>query len=196
MTRPKSALALCALTLASTAVAQEVNVYSYREPALIQPLMDAFTAQTGVAVNVAFLNKGLIERLRAESRRSPADLVFTVDISRLHGVKDAGLTQPVQNDALTNNIPAEFRDPENHWFGLTTRARIIYASKDRVAPNEVATYEGLTYSKWKDRICTRSGTHSYMLALTAAYLHHHGEAETLDWAQSRKIQSGPQTTGQ
>ena len=186
MTRPTPALALCALTLASTAVAQEVNVYSYREPALIQPLMDAFTAQTGVAVNVAFLNKGLIERLRAESRRSPADLVFTVDISRLHGVKDAGLTQPVQNDALTNNIPAEFRDPENHWFGLTTRARIIYASKDRVAPNEVATYEGLADSKWKDRICTRSGTHSYMLALTAAYLHHHGEAETLDWLKAVK----------
>ena len=186
MTRPTPALALCALTLASTAVAQEVNVYSYREPALIQPLMDAFTAQTGVAVNVAFLNKGLIERLRAESRRSPADLVFTVDISRLHGVKDAGLTQPVQNDALTNNIPAEFRDPENHWFGLTTRARIIYASKDRVAPNEVTTYEDLADSKWKDRICTRSGTHSYMLALTAAYLHHHGEAETLDWLKTVK----------
>ena len=186
MTRPTPALALCALTLASTAVAQEVNVYSYREPALIQPLMDAFTAQTGVAVNVAFLNKGLIERLRAESRRSPADLVFTVDISRLHGVKDAGLTQPVQNDALTNNIPAEFRDPENHWFGLTTRARIIYASQDRVAPNEVTTYEDLADSKWKDRICTRSGTHSYMLALTAAYLHHHGEAETLDWLKAVK----------
>ena len=186
MTRPTPALALCALTLASTAVAQEVNVYSYREPALIQPLMDAFTAQTGVAVNVAFLNKGLIERLRAESRRSPADLVFTVDISRLHGVKDVGLTQPVQNDALTNNIPAEFRDPENHWFGLTTRARIIYASKDRVAPNEVTTYEDLADSKWKDRICTRSGTHSYMLALTAAYLHHHGEAETLDWLKAVK----------
>ena len=186
ITRPTPVLALCALTLASTAVAQEVNVYSYREPALIQPLMDAFTAQTDVAVNVAFLNKGLIERLRAEGRRSPADLVFTVDISRLHGVKDAGLTQPVQNDALTNNIPAEFRDPENHWFGLTTRARIIYASKDRVAPNEVTTYEDLADSKWKDRICTRSGTHSYMLALTAAYLHHHGEAETLDWLKAVK----------
>ena len=148
--------------------------------------MDAFTAKTGVAVNLASLNKGLIERLRAEDRRSPADLVLTVDISRLHGVKDAGLTQPVQNDALTNNIPAEFRDPENHWFGLTTRARIIYASKDRVAPNEVTTYEDLADSKWKDRICTRSGTHSYMLALTAAYLHHHGEAETLDWLKAVK----------
>ena len=81
------------------------------EPALIQPLMDAFTAETGVAVNVAFLKKGMIERLRAEGSRSPADLVFTVDISRLHGVVDAGLTQPVQNEVLTKNIPAEFRDP-------------------------------------------------------------------------------------
>ena len=186
ISRTQTILTLCALTLASPTIAQEVNVYSYREPALIQPLMDAFTAETGVTVNVAFLKKGLIERLRAEGSRSPADLVFTVDISRLHGVVDAGLTQAVKNEALTKNIPAEFRDPENHWFGLTTRARIIYASKDRVAPNEVATYEGLADSKWKDRICTRSGTHSYMLALTAAYLHHHGEAETLDWLKAVK----------
>ena len=187
ISRTQTILTLCALTLASPTIAQEVNVYSYREPALIQPLMDAFTAETGVTVNVAFLKKGLIERLRAEGNRSPADLVFTVDISRLHGIVDAGLTQTVQNEALTKNIPAEFRDPDNHWFGLTTRARIVYASQDRVAPNEVTTYEDLADSKWKDRICTRSATHSYMLALTAAYLHHHGEAETLDWAQSRKI---------
>ena len=186
ISRTQTILTLCALTLASPTIAQEVNVYSYREPALIQPLMDAFTAETGVTVNVAFLKKGLIERLRAEGSRSPADLVFTVDISRLHGVVDAGLTQAVKNEALTKNIPAEFRDPENHWFGLTTRARIIYASKDRVAPNEVTTYEDLADSKWKDRICTRSGTHSYMLALTAAYLHHHDEAETLDWLKAVK----------
>ena len=91
ISRTQTILTLCALTLASPTIAQEVNVYSYREPALIQPLMDAFTAETGVTVNVAFLKKGLIERLRAEGSRSPADLVFTVDISRLHGVVDAGL---------------------------------------------------------------------------------------------------------
>ena len=158
--------------------------------------MDAFTAKTGVAVNVASLNKGLIEHLRAEDRRYPADLVLTVDISRLHGVKDAGLTQPVQNDALTNNIPAEFRDPDNHWFGLTTQARIIYASKDRVAPNEVTTYEDLADSKWKDSICTRAGMHSYMLALTTACLHHHGEAETLDWRKAVKSNLAHKTTEQ
>ena len=100
-----TALALCAFALAAPVAAQEVNVYSYREPALIQPLMDGFTEQTGIAVNVAFLNKGMIERLRAEGRRSPADLVFTTDISRLHSVVSAGLTQPVTEANLTEQHP-------------------------------------------------------------------------------------------
>jgi iron(III) transport system substrate-binding protein len=184
--RTYTTLALYAVTLATPIAAQEVNVYSYREPALIQPLMNAFTAETGVEVNVAFLKKGLIERLRAEGRRSPADLVFTVDISRLNGVVEADLTQPVQSNALTENIPVDFRDPNNHWFGLTTRARVVYASNDRVSPGEVTTYEDLADPRWKGRICTRSGTHAYMLALTAAYLHHHGEVDTLKWLKAVK----------
>ena len=133
-------LALCAFALATPLAAQEVNVYSYREPALIKPLMDGFTEKTGIAVNVAFLKKGMIERLRAEGKRSPADLVFTTDISRLHNVVSAGLTQPVIDASLTENIPAAYRDPENQWFGLTTRARIIYASKERVNKGEVTSY--------------------------------------------------------
>ncbi|MDO7551429.1 MAG: extracellular solute-binding protein, partial [Planktomarina temperata] len=137
-------------------------------------------------VNVAFLNKGMIERLRAEARRSPADLVFTTDISRLHSVVSAGLTQPVTEANLTDNIPAAYRDPGNHWFGLTLRARVIYASKARVKKGEVTSYEDLADPKWQGRICTRSGTHSYMLALTAAYLHHHGEADTLNWLKAVK----------
>jgi len=180
------AIALCAFALAVPVAAQEVNVYSYREPALIQPLMDGFTEQTGIAVNVAFLNKGMIERLRAEGRRSPADLVFTTDISRLHSVVSAGLTQPVTEANLTDNIPAAYRDPGNHWFGLTVRARVIYASKARVKKGEVTSYEDLADPKWQGRICTRSGTHSYMLALTAAYLHQHGEADTLNWLKAVK----------
>jgi iron(III) transport system substrate-binding protein len=179
-------LALCAFALATPLAAQEVNVYSYREPALIKPLMDGFTEKTGIAVNVAFLKKGMIERLRAEGKRSPADLVFTTDISRLHNVVSAGLTQPVIDASLTENIPAAYRDPENQWFGLTTRARIIYASKERVTKGEVTSYEDLADPKWQGRICTRSGTHSYMLALTAAYLHHHGEAQTLTWLKAVK----------
>jgi len=128
----------------------------------------------------------MIERLRAEGRRSPADLVFTTDISRLHSVVSAGLTQPVTEANLTDNIPAAYRDPGNHWFGLTLRARVIYASKARVKKGEVTSYEDLADPKWQGRICTRSGTHSYMLALTAAYLHHHGEADTLNWLKAVK----------
>ena len=177
---------LCAFALATPLAAQEVNIYSYREPALIKPLMDGFTEKTGIAVNIAFLKKGMIERLRADGKRSPADLVFTTDISRLHNVVSAGLMQPVIDASLAQNIPAAYRDPENQWFGLTTRARIIYASKERVNKGEVTSYEDLADPKWQGRICTRSGTHSYMLALTAAYLHHHGEAQTLTWLKAVK----------
>ncbi len=168
------------------ASAEEVNVYSYRQPELIQPLTDAFTEETGIPVNVAFLNQGMIERLEAEGQRSPADLIFTVDISRLAGVVDAGLTQPVENDTLTANIPAEYRDPGNQWFGLTTRARIVYASKERVADGEVTTYEDLADPKWKGRICTRSGTHAYTLALVSAYIQHHGIEDAKTWLEGVK----------
>tara|TARA_B100000768_G_scaffold38788_1_gene37594 strand:- start:3049 stop:4059 length:1011 start_codon:yes stop_codon:yes gene_type:complete len=177
-------LSLCVLS--TPAIAKEVNVYSYRQPHLIAPLTDAFTEATGITVNVAFLKKGLIERLRAEGSRTPADLVFTVDISRLYAVVEAGLTQPLSKKSINKNIPPDFRDPNGHWFGLTTRARIIYASKDRVAPGEITTYEDLASPKWRGRICTRSGTHPYTLALTAAHLYHHNEAKTLAWLKAIK----------
>ena len=180
------AFACAAATLTAPAVADAVNVYSYRQPELIAPLTDAFTAETGIKVNVAFLKKGTIERLKAEGARSPADLVFTVDISRLYGVVDAGLAAPVDNAVLNANIPADLRDPQGHWFGLTTRARIVYASKTRVDPSEVTTYEDLASNKWRGRICTRSGAHAYMLALTSAHLYHHGEAATKTWLRGLK----------
>lgn len=180
-----SLIALCGFA-ATAATADEVNVYSTREPELIAPLMEAFTEETGIAVNIAFLKTGMIERLAAEGRRSPADLVFTVDISRLAGVVEAGLTQPVESDILDANVPADLRDPGNHWFGLTTRARIAYASKTRVTDGDITTYEDLADPKWAGRICTRSGTHAYMVALTAAHLFHHGEAATLVWLEGIK----------
>ncbi|MEY4984645.1 MAG: hypothetical protein RIR62_2911, partial [Pseudomonadota bacterium] len=139
-------LPLLAIALTGTALpalAQEVNVYSHRQPELIQPLVDAFTAETGIAVNVAFVDKGMAERLQAEGDRSPADLVLTVDIARLKQVVDAGVTQPVQSDVLEANIPETLRDKDDMWFGLTARARIVYASVDRVAPGEITTYEDL-----------------------------------------------------
>jgi iron(III) transport system substrate-binding protein len=171
---------------AGSVAADEINIYSYRQPFLIQPLTDAFTEETGVKVNVAYLRKGMIEKMTAEGKRSPADIVLTVDISRLAAVVDAGLTQPVKNETLKKNIPNIYRDPNNHWFGLTTRARIIYASKDKVADGEVTTYEGLADPKWKGRICTRSGTNAYTVALTSAIIHHHGIEKAEAWLKSVK----------
>ena len=174
---------LAAALLATTPTyAAELNIYSQRQPELIQPIIDAFTAETGTQVNIAHLDKGLTERLQAEGKRSPADIILTVDISRLAQAVDAGVTQTVNSDVLTTAIPAALRDPGNQWFGVTTRARVIYASVDRVAEGEVTTYEDLADPKWQNRICTRSGTHSYNLALMAGVIHHHGEDAARAWA--------------
>ncbi|MCE6970826.1 Fe(3+) ABC transporter substrate-binding protein [Cereibacter sphaeroides] len=185
----RSSLPLLAAMIGSTALpalAAEVNVYSHRQPELIQPLVDAFTAETGIEVNVAFVDKGMAERLVAEGDRSPADLVLTVDIARLMQVVEAGVTQPVTSEVLAANIPAEFRDPDGQWFGLTTRARIVYASKERVADGEVTTYEDLASEKWKGRICTRSGTNDYNVALVGAVIAHHGEDGAKAWLEGLK----------
>lgn len=179
-------LAAMAATLATPVLAEEVNLYSYRQPELLKPLTDAFEAETGIAVNVAYLSKGMVERLSAEGKRSPADLVLTVDISRLAAVVDAGLTQPVASETLNANVPSKYHDPEGHWWGLTTRARVVYASKERVAAGEVTTYEDLADPKWKGRICTRSGTHAYNVALTSAVIHHHGIEGGKAWLQGMK----------
>jgi iron(III) transport system substrate-binding protein len=177
------------LFLASTTIAiaapafADVNIYTTRQPELIQPVMDAFTAETGIAVNLAFVDDGLVERLKAEGRRSPADLVMTVDIANLQQIVDADVIQAVESDVLTASIPPALRDSDNLWFGLTTRARIIYASRDRVAEGEVTTYEDLADPKWAGRICTRSGLHNYNLALMSAVIAHVGEEGAAAWAE-------------
>ena len=178
--------ALTAGILATSALGQDVNIYSYRQPELLKPLTDAFTEQTGITVNVAYLDKGLIERMKAEGKRSPADVILTVDIARLSAVVDAGLTQSVDSTIIEQNVPQQYRDPNNHWFGLSTRARIAYASKDRVADGELTTYEDLASDKWRGRICTRSGMHDYNIALTSAMIAHHGAAATKTWLQGVK----------
>ena len=171
-----------ACTAAAAPALADVNIYTTRQPELIQPVMDAFTEETGIAVNLAFVNDGLVERLRAEGDRSPADLVMTVDIANLKQIVDADVIQPVESAVLHDAIPAALRSPDNLWFGLTTRARIVYASKDRVADGEVTTYEDLASDKWEGRICTRSGLHNYNLALLSAVIAHEGEDGARDWA--------------
>ena len=181
-----SLFALALSSVALPALAQEVNVYSHRQPELLQPLVDAYTAETGVKINVAFVDKGMAERLVAEGDRSPADLVLTVDIARLTQIVEAGVTQPVESDVLAANIPQALRDSGNQWFGLTARARIVYASKDRVAEGEVTTYEDLASDKWKGRICIRSGLNDYNVALVSAVIAHHGEEAAKTWLEGVK----------
>ncbi len=182
----RAALAVLLAAAALPAAAQEVNVYSYRQPELIDPIFAKFTEKTGIQVNTVFLNKGMVERLTAEGARSPADLIFTVDIGRLKEAVDAGVTQPVQDAALEADVPAAFRDPDGAWFGLTARARIAYASKERVKDGEITTYEDLASEKWRGRLCTRSGMHPYNLALTAAYIAHHGVDAAEEWLRGVK----------
>ncbi|MCA1334305.1 Fe(3+) ABC transporter substrate-binding protein [Pseudooceanicola marinus] len=175
---------LAALTV--PAMADELNIYSYRQPELIAPLAEAFTEETGIDVNIAYLEQGMVERLKAEGMRSPADLVLTVDIARLSAIVDAGVTQAVDSEVLREAIPTALHDPDGHWWGVTTRARVVYASKERVADGELESYEDLADPKWNDRICTRSGTHAYNVALVSAYLAHHGEEATKTWLEGVK----------
>ncbi len=164
----------------------EVNVYSLRQPFLIEPLLKAFTDKTGIKTNVVFAKDGVVERMKAEGANSPADVILTVDIGRLNDAVEAGVVQPVASKTLEANIPASFRDPEGRWFALTQRARLIYASKDRVKPGEITSYEELADPKWKGRICTRSGKHDYNVALLAAMIAHHGEAKAEEWLKGLK----------
>ncbi len=171
---------LASLSPEPAMAAGEVNVYSYRQPYLTKPLFDAFSKQTGIKVNVIFAKKGLIERLAAEGRNAPADVLLTSDIGRLTGAVEKGVAQPVASPVLNASIPAAYRDPDGYWFGLTTRARVVYASRARVAQDSI-TYEELAEPKWKGKICIRSGHHVYNVALIAAMIKHHGLAKAESW---------------
>jgi iron(III) transport system substrate-binding protein len=173
---------LCAGTAYADGV---VNIYTYRQPALIQPMLDAFTAESGIKTEVLFLDKGLEERVTAEGANSPVDVIMTVDISRLTKAKEAGITQALTDETVNAEIPAEYRDPEGHWFGLTKRARVVYASKDRVTDTAL-TYADLADPKWKGKICIRSGQHDYNLALFSAAIAHWGPEKTEEWLKGVK----------
>jgi iron(III) transport system substrate-binding protein len=163
----------------------EVNIYSYRQPYLINPLLEAFTKETGIKANVIFAEKGLIERIQAEGRNSPADLLLTVDVGNLTQATDAGIAQPIESEAIDAAIPQEYRATDDEWIGLTRRARVVYASKDRVAQKGI-TYEELADPKWRGKICIRSGQHVYNVALIASMIAAHGEDWTEQWLRGVK----------
>jgi iron(III) transport system substrate-binding protein len=172
----------------------EVNVYTYRETKLIQPLFEAFTKDTGIRVNVVSASSGLEQRIKTEGANSPADVLLTVDIGRLEEAVQAGITQPIKSEILDKVVAPQYRDPEGHWYGVSMRARVIYASKDRVKQDAI-TYEELADPKWKGKICVRSGQHIYNNALFAAYIGHHGAADSEKWLAGVKANLAQKPSG-
>ncbi len=164
----------------------EVNIYSMRQAYLIEPILEEFTKETGVKVNVLFADDGLIERLAQEGPNSPADIVLTSSFGNTARLVDEGLTQPVESDTLMARVPEQFRAADNSWFALTLRARIFYTSKERMKEGDLVTYEGLADPKWKGKVCTRSGTHPYNVQMIAAMIAHKGTAETKTWLEGVK----------
>ncbi len=186
--------AVAAAAGGALAQSSEVNVYSYRESKLIQPLFDSFTKETGVKVNVISASSGLEQRIKSEGANSPADVLLTVDIGRLEDAVQAGITQPIKSDLLDKAVPAQYRDPEGHWYGVSVRARAVYASKDRVQQSAI-TYEELADPQWKGKICVRSGQYIYNNALFAAFIAHYGAAKTEEWLRAVKANLAQKPSG-
>jgi iron(III) transport system substrate-binding protein len=175
------------------ATAQEVNLYTTREPGLIEPLLDAFTEESGIEVNSIFVRDGLAERVAAEGTRSPADVLMTVDLGDLINLVERDLAQPVESAVLDRAIPANLRGENGDWYALSLRARVLYAEKDLDLTS--FNYEQLDDPEWRGRVCIRSGQHPYNTALIGAYIVHHGEAAAEAWLRGVKDNLGRTATG-
>jgi len=177
---------LASAFLGSSAYADGVvNVYSYRQPQLVEPLFAAFKEKTGIEVKMVFAEKGLVERMEQEASLSPVDVLLTADVGRLTEAAEKGLAQPVTSDAIISKVPAALRDTGNSWFGLTMRARVVYASKERLTQDAIS-YEDLADPKFKGKVCTRPGDHPYNLGLIAGMIAKRGEAATKTWLEGVK----------
>lgn len=175
---------LCAATGAMAV--EEVNLYSYRQPFLIKPLLEKFTAESGIKVNVVFAKKGMVEKIKAAGNNNPADAVLTTDVGRLDALAQAGLLEPVRSKVLEANVPAHLRHSDGLWFGLTTRARVALVSKERVVPGELATLADLAKPRFKGRVCTRSGKHVYNVGLIASVIVNDGAEYAEQWLHGVK----------
>ena len=161
----------------------EVNIYSHRQPFLINPFLEKFTEETGIKTNVVYATKGLAQRLKAEGKNSPADVILTVDIGRLYIYDDLDLLASIDSSVLDKNIPQNLKSPENKWFALSKRSRIIVTSKERVDEGQIKKMEDLANEKWKGKICSRPGSHVYNRALMASLILSLGEQAAEEWAK-------------
>lgn len=187
------AVVISAASTGAAVQADEVNIYTTREPGLIQPLLDAYTEKSGVKVNTVFLKDGMPERVASEGESSPADLLMTVDAGNLADLVEKGLTQPVESAVLAEAVPANLRDAEGNWFALSMRARVLYAAKDLGLDS--FQYADLADPEYKGRVCIRSGQHPYNTALFAAYDVHHGAEATEEWLSGIKANLARKAAG-
>lgn len=161
-----------------------VNLYSARHYDSDDVIYKSFTEKTGIKVNLieAEADK-LIERIKSEGANTPADVLMTVDAGNLWRAQEAGILQPIKSTVLESAIPANLREPEGHWFGLTKRARVIVYNKEKVKPEQLSTYEALTDAQWKGKIVVRSSSNVYNQSLTGSIIAVHGDAKTEDWSK-------------
>jgi iron(III) transport system substrate-binding protein len=177
-------LSLASLGASFSLQAAEVNVYSARKEALIKPLLDRFSEETGIAVNlVTGSGDALLTRLRSEGRNSPADLLITTDAGRLYRAQQAGVLQAAPSAELEQAVPVHLRDAQGEWYGLSVRARTIVYATDRVQPDQLSTYEALADPAWKGRICIRSSSNIYNQSLVAGMLATQGPEQTAAWLE-------------
>jgi len=173
------ALAGLAAPLAQAQTTPAVTVYSSRIEQLIKPLFDRYTAETGVKINLLTDRGGSIaERLAAEGAGSPADILLTVDMGNLWSAAERGLLRKIDSPTLNSNVPPNFRDPGNQWWGLSRRERTIFFNPEKVKPAQLSTYEDLADPKWKGKLCLRTGKQTYTQSLVAMLIAKHGEAKT------------------
>ena len=165
-------------------MAKEINIYSHRQPFLINPFLELFTQETGIKTNVVYSKKGLAQRLKAEGENSPADIILTVDIGRLYVYDDLDLLLPIESKKLINNIPSYLRSPDNSWFGLSKRARVIVVDNEKIKDGDIMTLEDLADSKWKGQICSRPGSHVYNRGIMASVLAEYGKEKAEEWARN------------
>ncbi|MEA1051361.1 Fe(3+) ABC transporter substrate-binding protein [Lamprobacter modestohalophilus] len=183
---PFAAICLAiAVAPALAAADDEVNLYSARKEALIKPLLDRFTEDTGITVNlVTGKADALLQRLKNEGPNSPADILLTVDAGNLHRAKAGGLTQSFSSEIVDAAVPATYRDPDGHWTGLSLRARPIMYVKGKVEPSQLSTYEALADPQWQGRICIRSSSNVYNQSLVASIIAADGTEAAQAWAEA------------
>ena len=178
-------LSFILVTFTTATAASELNIYSHRQPFLINPFLDAYKRdKPDLKINIIYASKGLAQRLKAEGKRSPADIILTVDMARLNVFADKDLLQPVKSKILLSNIPDHLRDSTNRWFGLSKRARVIVTANRAKDTKSISRYEDLSNPKWKGRICARPGSHVYNRALVSSFIHHFGIKIADTWSRN------------